>query len=149
MVNAKENLETKDVDKAAGPSTQAAADKDSAPLNVSQQLQRNLALLEQAVALKELRLISGRLQRQTAAIRRELTAPVLQQFVQEALPQGMPTREQLLQCLHKVHLHRLLHRLQPAPAVCFLNLLLSCVHCSPCQMPAASTAPCYRHAHAA
>ena len=54
------------------------------------------------MALKELRLISGRLQRQTAAVRRELTAPVLLNVVQDSLPAGTPMREQLLQHLQKV-----------------------------------------------
>ena len=92
-----------DAEAASSPSTEPAGKEPSEKaFNLPEQLRRNLALLEQAVALKELRLISGRLQRQTAAVRRELTAPVLLDVVQDALPTGTPIREQLLQHLQKV-----------------------------------------------
>lgn len=103
MVNAKDDLEMEDAEAASGPSTEPAGKELSEKaFNLPEQLRRNLALLEQAVALKELRLISGRLQRQTAAVRRELTAPVLLNVVQDSLPAGTPMREQLLQHLQKV-----------------------------------------------
>ena len=98
--NAKDDLEMEDAEAASGPSTEPAGKELSEKaFNLPEQLRRNLALLEQAVALKELRLISGRLQRQTAAVRRELTAPVLLIVVQDSLPAGTPMREQLLQHL--------------------------------------------------
>ena len=92
-------------DAEANPSSStepAGTEPSEKAFNLPEQLRRNLALLEQAVALKELRLISGRLQRQTAAVRRALTAPVLLDVVQDALPTGTPTRDQLLQHLQKV-----------------------------------------------
>ena len=92
-----------DAEAKPSPSTEPAGKEPSEKaLNLPEQLRRNLALLEQAVALKELRLISGRLQRQTAAVRRELSAPVLLDVVQDALPTGTPIRDQLLLHLQKV-----------------------------------------------
>ena len=56
-------------------------------LSPKDQLAANLAVLEKAVSLKETRMISGRLLRQTAAIRHQLTPQILSDFVTKALPE--------------------------------------------------------------
>lgn len=98
MVNTKDE-EMKDAEPA---STSAATDEAAATpsaepqLSTSEQLSANLAILEKAVSLKETRMISGRLLRQTGAIRHQLTPKLLSAFVTKALPDQSPLKQLLL-----------------------------------------------------
>ena len=98
MVNAKDE-EMKDAEPASTSSaTPNAAEAQQAEpqLSTSEQLTANLAILEKAVSLKETRMISGRLLRQTGAIRHHLTPKLLSSFVTKALPNESPLKELLL-----------------------------------------------------
>ena len=78
-------------------------EKEQPPkLTVAAQLRANLALLERAVQAKETRLIVGRLLRQTAAIRQQLTTPMLKSLVEGLIPETSPTRGLLLVQLGQV-----------------------------------------------
>ena len=82
--------EMKDAEPASTSTTNA--DNETAEvehkLSPSDQLAANLAILEKAVSLKETRMISGRLLRQTASIRHQLTPHILSDFVTKALPEN-------------------------------------------------------------
>eukprot|EP00884_Botryococcus_braunii_P008416 jgi/Botrbrau1/17576/Bobra.0166s0020.3 len=67
-----------------------------------EQLKANVALLEKAVRSKDLRVIQGKLQRQTAVARKQLTPEALAAFVPEVLPPGQPARTAVLSILNKV-----------------------------------------------
>lgn len=73
-----------------------------AKLSPTDQLAANLAILEKAVSLKETRMISGRLLRQTAAIRHQLTPQMLSDFVTKALPEDATMGPILLKQLKQV-----------------------------------------------
>ena len=72
------------------------------PINVETQLDNSLKLLDRAVRIKDTRLISGRLLRQTAAIRSKLTAEILYAFIEQTLPESFSARETLLGVLQQV-----------------------------------------------
>ena len=111
MVNTKDE-EMKDAEPAStskAASDAADAQQSEPQLSTSEQLTANLAILEKAVSLKETRMISGRLLRQTGAIRHQLTPKLLSSFVTKALPNDAPLKDTLLSQL-KVHLPSLLHR---------------------------------------
>ncbi|KAI7845011.1 hypothetical protein COHA_001377 [Chlorella ohadii] len=59
-------------------------------------LRVNAALIEKAVAQKETRTLFGRVLRQTAAVRRRLTAADLVSFLEGALPADSPALQQLV-----------------------------------------------------
>lgn len=97
-------VEMKDANGADAPKTEAtgadgAADAHTTPISA---LKSNVTLLEKAVALKDTRLLMGRLLRQTATVRKQFSAPLLQELLQDALPQGSATRTYLLDVLSKV-----------------------------------------------
>ena len=73
-----------------------------ARLSPTDQLAANLAVLEKAVSLKETRMISGRLLRQTAGIRHQLTPQILSDFVTKALPEDATMGPILLKQLRQV-----------------------------------------------
>lgn len=80
--------------KDAEPASTSNVGSDAAPESIAEsrlsptdQLAANLAVLEKAVSLKETRMISGRLLRQTASIRHQLTPQILSDFVTKALPE--------------------------------------------------------------
>lgn len=75
--------------------------KEEGP-SLHEQLKSNVALLEKAVRSKDLRLIQGRLHRQTAVVRRQLNPEALSAFVWEVLPQGHHARTTVLRTLYKV-----------------------------------------------
>jgi hypothetical protein len=85
---------------AAGPAPSEVVEKKS----VSDRLKENVSLLEKFVKMKETRGGQGRLLRQTAASRKELTPEALIAFVKETLPEGLSTRSQLLTLLSQVRL---------------------------------------------
>jgi hypothetical protein len=76
-------------------------EKDAGP-TLHEQLKANVALLEKAVRCKDLRLIQGKLQRQTAVSRKQLTPEALASFVSEVLPVGQPARTTVLKVLNTV-----------------------------------------------
>lgn len=94
----------KDADSASTSIAPAESDATEAEsrLSPTDQLAANLAILEKAVSLKETRMISGRLLRQTASIRHQLTPQILSDFVTKALPEGAVMRPILLKQLKQV-----------------------------------------------
>ena len=80
----------------------AAAPEPESRLSPTDQLAANLAVLEKAVSLKETRMISGRLLRQTASIRHQLTPQMLSDFVTKALPENATMGPLLLKQLKQV-----------------------------------------------
>ncbi|KAK9786301.1 hypothetical protein WJX73_008975 [Symbiochloris irregularis] len=72
-----------------------------APVSVEAQLESCLKLLDRAVRAKDTRLIAGRLLRQIATLRSNLTAEVLFAFIEQTLPQSFSARETLLNVLHQ------------------------------------------------
>lgn len=82
--------------------TDAAAPEPESRLSPTDQLAVNLAVLEKAVSLKETRMISGRLLRQTASIRHQLTPQILSDFVTKALPEDATMGPLLLKQLKQV-----------------------------------------------
>ncbi len=83
-------------------STDTAAPEPETKMSPTDQLAANLAVLEKAVSLKETRMISGRLLRQTALIRHQLTPQILSDFVTKALPEGATMGPILLKQLKQV-----------------------------------------------
>ncbi|EIE24637.1 26S proteasome regulatory subunit [Coccomyxa subellipsoidea C-169] len=97
-------IEMKDADAAPSDSTAARTEKKETaeqPPSVSAQLATNVSLLESAVRAKETRLLVGRLLRQTTAVRKQLTAENLADFVKNVLPRGYPGTSLLLTHLNK------------------------------------------------
>ena len=95
--------------KDAEPASTSNVGSDAAPegiaesrLSPTDQLAANLAVLEKAVSLKETRMISGRLLRQTASIRHQLTPQILSDFVTKALPEDATMGPLLLRQLKQV-----------------------------------------------
>ena len=86
----------------ASTSEAEASTETEAKLSPTDQLAANLAVLEKAVSLKETRMISGRLLRQTAAIRHQLTPQILSDFVTKALPEDATMGPILLKQLKQV-----------------------------------------------
>lgn len=86
----------------ASTSEAEASTEAEAKLSPTDQLAANLAVLEKAVSLKETRMISGRLLRQTAAIRHQLTPQILSDFVTKALPEDATMGPILLKQLKQV-----------------------------------------------
>lgn len=98
-------IEMKDADAAPSDSTAARTEKKETaeqPPSVSAQLATNVSLLESAVRAKETRVLVGRLLRQTTAVRKQLTAENLADFVKNVLPRGYPGTSLLLAHLNKV-----------------------------------------------
>ena len=87
--------------KASTSEAEASAETE-AKLSPTDQLAANLAVLEKAVSMKETRMISGRLLRQTAAIRHQLTPQILSDFVTKALPEDATMGPILLKQLKQV-----------------------------------------------
>ncbi len=95
--------EMKDAEPASSTAgTDAAAPEPESRLSPTDQLAVNLAVLEKAVSLKETRMISGRLLRQTALIRHQLTPQILSDFVTKALPEDATMGPLLLKQLKQV-----------------------------------------------
>ena len=96
--------EMKDAEPASTSTTAADTDATEAEsrLSPTDQLAANLAILEKAVSLKETRMISGRLLRQTASIRHQLTPQILSDFVTKALPEDATMGPILLKQLKQV-----------------------------------------------
>ncbi|BDA42686.1 probable 26S proteasome non-ATPase regulatory subunit 3 [Coccomyxa sp. Obi] len=97
-------IEMKDADAAPSDSNAAGADKVEKadhPPPVSAQLAANVSLLESAVRSKETRVLAGRLLRQTTAVRKNLNAENLSDFVKSVLPRGYPGTSLLLEHLTK------------------------------------------------
>lgn len=110
MVNTKDE-DMKDAEPASTSKAAPVAidsQQDEPQLSTSDQLTANLAILEKAVSLKETRMVSGRLLRQTGAIRHQLTPSLLSNFVTKALPNDSPLKNVLLAQL-KVHAYSSLH----------------------------------------
>ena len=78
------------------------AEEQQQPASVQEQLAANLKTIEKAVRQKETRALFGRLLRQTAAVRKSLTAAHLLEFVQRALPHDSPSAATLRDSLAKV-----------------------------------------------
>ncbi len=99
-------IEMKDADAVPSDSNTAGTDKvekaDDPPPPVSTQLAANVSLLESAVRSKETRVLAGRLLRQTTAVRKNLSAENLSDFVKSVLPRGYPGTSLLLEHLKKV-----------------------------------------------
>ena len=72
------------------------------PVPPLQLLQSCLSILEKAVHMKDVRLITGRLLRQTAAARQRLTADIVTTFANSALPDGAPLRGKIVASLSQV-----------------------------------------------
>ena len=88
-------------DKGKEAEAPAAAVEAVKPLQV---LRSNVHLIEKAVAQKETRTLFGRLLRQTAAVRKQLTAHDLQAFLAEALPPASPAAAALAEAVKQVGL---------------------------------------------
>lgn len=88
--------------KKASTSETDATPEAEPKLSPTDQLAANLAVLEKAVSMKETRMISGRLLRQTAAIRHQLTPQILSDFVTKALPEDATMGPILLKQLKQV-----------------------------------------------
>lgn len=104
MAKAKDE-EMKDAEPASTKASTSETDvtpEADARLSPTDQLAANLAVLEKAVSLKETRMISGRLLRQTAAIRHQLTPQILSDFVTKALPEDATMKPVLLKQLKQV-----------------------------------------------
>lgn len=86
---------------AAEAAAKAPEEAPPPPLTPIEQLRANTELLEKAVAAKETRVLSGRLLRQTAAVRRQLDEEILAVYIREALPATLPARGLLLAHLSK------------------------------------------------
>ncbi len=80
----------------------AAKEADSKPPTTLEALQSIANLLEKSVKLKDTRLMMGRLLRQTASVRKNLTSADLSSFVKQYLPSASPARSFLLEALDKV-----------------------------------------------
>jgi 26S proteasome regulatory subunit N3 len=78
-----------------------AADQDAKP-DPKAILKGIVALLENSVSAKDTRLLMGRLMRQTAALRKDLSAELLGWFVKHHLDSGVASYSYLLQALEKV-----------------------------------------------
>ena len=86
----------------SGVDTSHGAAAEDVAAKTLQVLDANASLLEKAVHLKETRLLAGRLTRQTAVVRKALSASVLESFVSHHLPDGLPSRTALLTSLKMV-----------------------------------------------
>ena len=99
-------IDMKDADPPSSTAKPAAKDsKDKPPPpppSVSEQLAANVALLETSVRAKETRVLVGRLLRQTNAVRRQLNADNLTDFIRATLPESYPGTQVLLSHLSKV-----------------------------------------------
>lgn len=87
---------------AAEPVSAVEKKAEAAKPKPGAQLSALLLLLERAVKVKDTKLLVGRLLRQTAAVRKQLTPEILTAFLEDALPAGHPTRIYLLAQLSKV-----------------------------------------------
>lgn len=108
---------------AVAPSTDtkpAEPVEEDKQVTVQAALKANVALLEKAVRLKETRLLMGRLLRQTAGCRKQLTADVLVEFLTQTLPEGLDARKSLISRVSAVSQHPLLlllfHDFDAAPS---------------------------------
>lgn len=98
MVQEKPVASTKEDDKAEAAPEQVAEQKQDIKMDC-----RNLiAVLEKSVKLKDMRLLMGRVMRQTALIRKTASNCDLQWFIADQLPAALPARPLLLQALEKV-----------------------------------------------
>jgi hypothetical protein len=90
-----------EVDQAKAPAADKPADKPApAPPQPQDSLRSIVVLLENAVKLKETRLLSGRIL--TSAVRKHLTADLLHSFVDNTLSSECELKLALLQCLDEV-----------------------------------------------
>ena len=86
--------------------------EEPSPPSVSEQLAANVSLLETSVRAKETRVLVGRLLRQTTAVRKQLTADNLRDFITSTLPEGYPGTTLLLSHLSNVTSYTCLSSLQ-------------------------------------
>ena len=114
-----------------------------------QVLRSAVALIEKAVAQKETRTLFGRLLRQTAAVRRRLTAGDLLAFLAEALPPASPAAAQLAEAVKQVGLG-------PLSMGMWVALVIRCAGPRRCgaagslrQLPSVGSTPCACAARAA
>lgn len=92
-----------ETDQAKAPATAPKEDKPApAPPKPQDQLRSIVVLLENAVKLKETRLLSGRILRLTAAVRKHLTADLLRTFGDSTLSSECELKLPLLQILDEV-----------------------------------------------
>ena len=81
---------------AAAPAPAAPAPEPVKKLTPQQSLKAITALVEQAVKLKETRIMSGRLMRLTSSVRKQLTGEVLRQHISSSLPEELESKAFLL-----------------------------------------------------
>lgn len=72
--------------KSNGAEAAADAVTTTAPVTVEEKLKAVVALLEKSVKAKDTRLLIGRLLRQTASVRKQLTPANVKRFLQQLLP---------------------------------------------------------------
>lgn len=78
------------------PTTTAPATPEPPKPTVQDSLQAVVAMLEKSVKMKETRSLTGRVLRQTATIRKQLTAEVLHKFLSSTLAQDLESKAFLL-----------------------------------------------------
>lgn len=89
---AAEQMQTDEAPAVAPAADAAAAAAPAEPPKVQDSLKNIVALLEKSVKLKDTRMLGGRLLRQTAAARKQLTADAIADFLAAALPAGSESR---------------------------------------------------------
>ncbi|KAK9819846.1 hypothetical protein WJX72_003182 [[Myrmecia] bisecta] len=97
-------IDMKDADAPAKPDDQRKpedGEEERQKPTLAAQLKANVALIDKAVRSKDTRLLTGRLLRQTALLRKQLTPDALTAFVKQALPAGLPAQALLLDHLRK------------------------------------------------
>lgn len=96
------DTEMKDKAAAEAPAAATEAAPEAAPPTVADSLAANIKLIGKAVQAKETRAVFGKVLRQTAAVRKQLTAGELQAFVSSVLPADHPSAQTLLTALAQV-----------------------------------------------
>ena len=110
------------VENGATPSTETEKKEVSAPLPPLQLLQSCLSILEKAVHMKDVRLITGRLLRQTAAVRQRLSKDIITTFANSALPDSAQLKGSIVASLSQVNPRTTPESWQLAAAACYTNL---------------------------
>ncbi len=95
-------VEMKDAAPAEGEQQKQDAEQQPQPVKPLTVLRGNVRIIKNAVAEKETRTLFGRVLRQTAAVRRQLTAHDLQAFLASALPPASAAAQQLQEAVKQV-----------------------------------------------
>jgi hypothetical protein len=89
------DIMTKDIDMADSPDGATPADKTTTT-SFADVAASNIKIIHKAVVTKEARLLVGRVLRQTAAVRSQLTEDALSEFIATTLEEASPVKTLLL-----------------------------------------------------